>query len=142
MIRKATYDDISAIVQLGCTAFYESAYARRFGYFDTYKVQMGLMRLIVDSDSLVLVSERNGVVDGFVVAGVFDSQFATGRYVSDLALVSRGGSGFALLRRVVAFARERGLPLLMGISSGADTGRVNDLYHRAGLRPVGGLYMG
>jgi L-amino acid N-acyltransferase YncA len=141
MIRRATMDDIGGIVALGCTFYYRSAWAKRFGYFQTHKAQMALAQAIAQPASwLVMVSDRDGMIDGFVVAGVFESQFAGSDYVSDVALISTGGRGLSLLRAMVRWAQEKKLPLIVATSFGDD--KAEKIYTRAGLSRVGALFMG
>lgn len=138
MIRKATFDDVDAIVALGAEEFARSPYSFRFR-FDQYEAKVQLARCIADPrDCLVLVSESGGRVDGFVVAGTFQLPFATQRYVSDIALVSEGGSGLWLLRRMVKWARSHQLPVMVNcLTQGLMRGYIS-----SGLTPVGQLFVG
>lgn len=142
MIRRATMDDITPIISLGCSAYYRSAYAALFGSFSTWKAQVELARVIGSpEDYIVLVSAPAPyVVDGFIAAGVFEQPFTDTRYVSDVAFVSTGGQGAWLLRRVMKWGRGKKLPFLFGNSSGLRG--AGKLYDAVGLEMVGDIHMG
>lgn len=141
MIQQARMKDIEDIVDMGRTMFEASAYSAHLGDFDEMDAKTALARYIADrKQSLVLVNETQGLVDGFIVATTCFMPFSTRGYVSDVAFCSNGGRGVKLLREVMSWARKSGKACMF--ANGFGDPRTDKLYEAVGLKRVGGLYIG
>ena len=147
MIRHASHDDISTMLDLGRAMHAESRYAVHA--WDEGKVRTLIARLIDDDDGLALVAEQDGRMVGGFLGEAYDHWCTGARQSFDYALFvlpeHRGTlAGARLLRRYAAWAESRGVPANMiglGITTGVDLAATTRLFELSGFAHVGHLFV-
>lgn len=145
--RQARLIDIPDIVKLTRAIHGDTHY--RSVPLDAAKYKKTLRMMINSKQHLALISERmpeQGITGFFL--GVTQPHFAVkGKFATDLmfyASPSHPGAGFFMLKRFLAWARERSdvTLILLGISNDLlDEERIGAFYERQGLTRTGGLYI-
>lgn len=144
MIRDATHADIPRLLILGEQMHAESRY-RGLPY--SAEKMAGLFAGLVDGgDGCLLVAEKAGGVVGVFAGWCAPHYFTDARVASDFGLfvepAHRGGALAALLlRRFVAWARDRGAVLIdAGITTGVHLEATTRMYCGLGFVPVGTVF--
>ena len=154
-IRAANFVDIPALVALGAEAHESSIY----GAISTYDKETA-KQLCARSmqrhghnnygGTLVLVSEVDGEVKGFIIA-ILDQVYPCVEDLSVTDLIFTGTEGMpprdaiAIIDQVIAWgeANPKVVEIHMGVTDaikGQDWQRVGKLYERKGLAQCGGMY--
>lgn len=145
MIRKATETDIPYIIETGmrlhARSGNEEVAVHKPTVFNTMRV------FVVSHDKLFLVSERNEIIRGFLMASIEPFWWADPvrgrRYVTDWAFYSEiKGDGLAMLRAMQEWAWKQPRVVECACASNVPKGRglVDVLFERAGFTRVGGRY--
>lgn len=141
MIRKATCDDIPAILALG-----KELHAKVGGLpeMDMNGCRQLLAQAIFHKRRLVLVAVKDGVITGFFFGMIEELFFSKSHYASDVAIYATDGmSGALMIRRFIRWAKAMGVTQIqLGVSSGLNIDRTDTLYQKLGLKRVGALYQG
>lgn len=146
MIRPATHDDITAILQLSAAMHNESRY--RTLPYNADKFAAVLQQLLDSPQGMVAVAEREGRVIGAIAAVITEHYFADATISYELGLYiekpQRGGlAGYRLAKAYIDWARSRGVDQIdMGITTGINESRTASLYTRLGLNRVGTVFSG
>lgn len=137
MIREATIRDIPAIVGLTEEAWSKTPYA----HIPTSPAQImrSAQQQIADKHSLVLVSDKPGMITGILSAQVSPMMGTNVLGASDNLFYCKSGEGAALIRRYVEWARGRGA-VVVGMTVSSGSRRAGELIARAGFDWVGGNY--
>lgn len=144
MIRFATDADIPAMLELGEAMHRESPKFAGVAWSNAKTGEL-LETLINGVDGLALVAEVDGVIVGGFLGGIFEHFFSFERYAQDYALFvapDRRGAlvGKQLLERFKAWARDRGVPAELGISTGIAVEQTGRLFEACGFERYGYLY--
>ncbi len=141
MIRPATYDDILAMVELGADLVKE----RKLPEIDKSATGDVIKAHIDGTDCFAAVAE----IGDKIVAGLllYRTKFwySKQEFIADTVFyVSPAHRKSDLPHRLLTVARKwaqgQGLPLLLAVSTGEGTG-ADQLFSRAGLKKIGGLYL-
>lgn len=145
LIRRARYEDITGLVEMGARMHAESAYS--FLPFDREKVRRMMTAYIDSSETQCgLVAEKEETLVGMLGGYLTDYFFCDEKIACDVILFIdrkyRGSSAAArLIRAFRAWASERGASeICLGVSSNINTERAGMFYERMGLTHVGGVY--
>ena len=135
VIRQAEQSDLPALIRTAERFFDSDENEHRLvGTEDRMKE---LVRFLIwSSDGCLLVSERNGNVNGMIGLIVFEHPYATHKIATELFwLVDRQcrGTGIRLLKRAQQWAAEAGASFLQMTAPNPKTGRV---YERLGYNRV------
>ena len=145
-IRQADELDLPRLMELG-RAMHAEAPTFRGLDFDAAKVEATLRHAM--NQGLVLVHvDDEGRIDGGFVGVIVERWFSRSELFTDLALfvepTRRGGfTACRLLRRVVAWCKERGLKpedVQLGVSTGVHAEETGRLFEKLGFERFGGLY--
>jgi GNAT superfamily N-acetyltransferase len=145
VIRRATPEDAAPMAALGARMHADSSFSSLS--FDENKVRRFLLSLIGSPQGLVLVSERDGALQGGIVGMVyvewFSNDLVAGDYALYLAPEARNGpTALRLIKEFVALARAKGAKQIRpGVSTGEAGAGAEKLYEHAGFRRVGSLFM-
>lgn len=143
MIRLATTNDITTIIELGIELKQSSPYVANI---NPRKARKNLAFFINSKRCQVLVAEHKGEVIGFIIGGIEDTWFSDEQMVSDVAFYVRPrfrGYGVGLVKRLRAWARTfpKVREITLGVSTGLDVNeRTGKMYQHLGLQRVGGIY--
>ena len=137
-IRRATLDDVDAIVALGQFAHYLSANAQ-------YPYASGRARILVAScicrgNMVALVAVRDGEIVGFLLGHRDSHTYMDMDYATDLAFVSQSpGAGRKLLKVFEDWAFSQNVDqIVLGVVNGGKD--LKPLYERMGFQHVGGMF--
>lgn len=151
MIRRATFDDAPALMQLLRVQHSRSKYAERCGISEPALEHLVTSMIaqqgqIGPQGSAVFVAIHDGKVAGFI-AGILDRVYAVGKKLKaqDLFFINEGSVGDALrlVDEYVAWARSIRAVLEIGLSwsdtmPGAE--KVAQLYSRKGFQKIGEIF--
>lgn len=145
MIRPATHDDVSRIVDLGDLMVKES----RFSVLEYAALKVdAFIRSLIDGNQFVLVSEDSGIVNGYFI-GMVSEHWASRDLISyDLAMFihpdHRGGiSAAKMVKRYLAWAKSKGAKMInIGVSTGVNPEQTGRLYEKIGFNLIGYIYEG
>lgn len=141
MIRPATYDDIPAMVELGADLVKE----RQLPEIDKDATGETIKQHIDGADCFAAVAQ----ISDKIVAGLllYRTKFwySKQEFIADTVFyVDPNHRKSDLPHRLLTVARKwaqgHGLPLILSVSTGEGTG-ADQLFSRAGLKKIGGLYM-
>jgi hypothetical protein len=93
MIRKATEKDIEDITAIGLEFGIKSRFVHTM-QVDEFKIRGAIQAALVDVNSVLLVSEINGKVEGAIFGMVLQPFFSEEKVLQELALYSRKQTGF------------------------------------------------
>jgi len=154
-VRKANFVDIPAIVALGAKAHEDSVYGP-ITIYDTEMAKQLCARSMQRhghknyGGTLVLVSEVDGDVKGFIIA-ILDQVYPCVEDLSVTDLIFTGAEdmpprdAIRIIDKVIAWgeANEKVIEIHMGVTdaiTGKDWERVGKLYEHRGLARCGGMY--
>jgi GNAT superfamily N-acetyltransferase len=145
LIRRARYEDIAELVEMGARMHAEGAYA--FLPFDREKVRRVMTGYIDSAETQCgLVAEKDGTIIGMLGGYLTDYFFCDERIACDAVLfIDQKYRGSTAARRLIrafrSWANESGArELCLGISLNVDIERAGKFYERMGLERVGGVY--
>lgn len=139
MIRLATVDDVNGLVEMGLRFVRETGYAK---YLTENPEQLRalLPSLIRLDDALLMVCERDGIVNGVIGALMFTHPLSAEPIVSELfwwVNPEARGDGVRLLRSMETWATTKGAKRVQMI---APTDKVEIFYQRMGYERVEAMY--
>lgn len=141
MIRRAESKDFDAIMALG-----RELHEKIGGLpeIDDRGCRMLLAGSLAHKRRLILVSERNGVITGFMFCMVEELFYSKAKYASDVILYANDGfSGALMVRRFMRWAKTMSVAQIqLGVSSGLNVDRLERLYQKLGLAKAGALFIG
>lgn len=146
MIRRMVEDDIEVLTAIGGQMHSESAYGHT-EYSPQKCAELG--NTIVWNPMFVgLVSEINGVINGFFIGVISEHYFSATLMSSDLLLYvvpehRNGLSGVRLIKSYIEWAKESGVEpcnIQLGQTAGIDPAVVDRLYKKLGFHPSGTIY--
>jgi len=152
-VRAAKFADIPRLAEIMASAHQRSRYVDNCT-FDEIEAKQLLVRCIQRHGqmnymgSLVLVSERNDNVDGFIV-GILDQVYPalSELKATDLLIVHEEGADPrdfpVMLDKLIAWGSEnpKVVEILLGVTDAIiDWHRAKPIYERAGLEQCGGLF--
>lgn len=144
IIRPFTSDDIPRLIEIGHMAHEESEY--RTMEFSEEKCKHLCRQIILKPEMFGRVAERDGVIVGVAIGGIFPPYFSSDLNASDLLFYvlpeHRGSRAFYVLCiEFIAWAKISGAKLIfMRNTTGVMPGKVGELYERMGFSKVGGIY--
>lgn len=143
IVRKATFDDIPAMIAIGRDVHAQSENASYA--FDESSAKLLGASAITMKTMCAFVAEDKDVIVGVVIGSEDRLPYAKVKFATDIVLFARApGAGRALLDRLTtwAFDERRVDQMLLGVSFGGKSARsATALYRRKGFAPVGGLYV-
>jgi GNAT superfamily N-acetyltransferase len=144
MIRRATLDDLPALMRLGADMHAESPRFSRWR-LNEGKLARLFERMLGDQDAFLWVAEHEGRVAGLLAAMIFDHWCVDQRMAMDFGLfmepARRGGLHAArLVKEYKAWAAEAGAHCEMGATTGVAPEATDRFLRCMGLRPCGALY--
>lgn len=145
MIRPATLDDIPRMLELGRAMHAESPVFRPYAWSDD-KVRGLIDWLIHDRNGLALVCvDRGGEIIGGFLGVITEQFFSTDQVAQDYALFVDPGrrgalAGKQLLEAFRRWAADRGVPAVMGVSTGVSVEATGRLVEASGFQYFGRLY--
>jgi hypothetical protein len=144
MIRAATHEDLTAILEIGRATAAEISPHYVVDEFKTRKTLLFLMN--ARRGCVFVATNKHDEVIGFIAGQIDALWFSKACYATDVAfLVKRGYpmQSYLLAKKFVAWAKSFNdvVDITLNISSGMDSkGRLGRLYERLGLKPMGGCY--
>jgi GNAT superfamily N-acetyltransferase len=143
IVRKATFEDVPAMVELGRRGHAKSDMAHH--RFDEPGARLMGAACIADRERCAFVAEAAGKVVG-VVLGVDQAfDYMKARYATDLLVYAElPGAGAKLLQRFIAWAlEERRVARVMLAESygGRDPAKAEGFYKRLGAKRIGGFFV-
>lgn len=145
MIREASLSDIPALSVLAEEMLREGSYATLS--FDEEKLQDMLVGLIDAPNGFVCVYDRDGVVQGALIADLAAPWFSSDLVAQEHALyitpAARGGvAAMSLVGAFINWAVKGGAKQIRtGVSTGASGVAASRIYQAFEMEPVGGLYL-
>lgn len=139
MIRRATEQDVDAIVALGREMVATTGYHVFVG-FDEARVAHVTRDLIANPDAALFVAERDGLVTGMLAMLVYAHPFSGDRIAGEVVWFmdpAKRGDGVRLLKAAEAWAKTTDAVAVQMI---APTERVGDFYRAVGYAPVETAY--
>lgn len=137
-VRPASSDDIPSIFALGKSLVNKSEFS---GTSVSYLMCVNrFLRAIQSPDELLLVAEHNGAIVGFLILVMIRYWWSSDDlYVLDDGIYSeRAGSGSALIRYGIAWAKQHGArEIIIALNSGIETDRSVRALNRCGLHDRG-----
>lgn len=144
MIREATINDITAIIELGQDVIKRSPILQ--SPIEPLKARRFIRQMIASKAHLSLVAEVDNKVVGCLL-GLCDEYFySKDKYATDLAFyvdVQHGNQAPWLLKRFIKWAKTqpRVVHIAMGISTGLDAkGDASRMYQKLGFEVVGNMF--
>jgi len=145
MIRLATEQDIPVLVSEDIGGgFYKKS---QYNGIISYEPEMfaAYFRIIMSCpDSIVLVSEREGDIEGFMMGSLIMLPFSSTRVAAETFLYVKKPSGLApvtMITRFEQWAKDKGASAkLLGVSTGLNLEKTNALLGHLGYHHVGGNY--
>lgn len=141
-VRRATFEDVPAIIEIGKRGHAASDNARY--PFNEQKTKLLLAQLIVGKKTCLFVAIADAKIAGFLMGQEEEYVYCDLRYATDIAVYAEVvGAGRALLSRFEqwAFEERKVDQLLLGVShAGATAHRTESLYRRRGFDHVGGIF--
>lgn len=143
MIRSATPADAPAVYRLSLELHARSRYSHIPPC--EQKVKRLIAMIIGAPTQFCWVSERNGEIEGVLLAAVDEILWSRKKEAHDLWFYVRDsarGDGARLARKFIAWAKSRNVALIgLSVSSGiGETGRTQEFLEALGLRRHGGIY--
>jgi ribosomal protein S18 acetylase RimI-like enzyme len=142
LIRRATFDDVPALIEIGKRGHAASDNARY--HFNESKAKLLLAQLITGKQTCIFVAESGAKIVGFLMGQEEQYVYCDLRYATDIAMYAEEvGAGKKLLDRFTswAFDERKVDQLLMGVSHrAASSKRTEALYRRRGFEHVGGIF--
>jgi hypothetical protein len=136
LIRRATVDDVPALVEMGGRFIASSAYRGRIG--DNADVRRGLMKRMIDGPEFaLLVSVRSGTLTGMIGMMTYEHPLSGDLVAGEVFWWAEDGRGLSLLRAAEAWARGKGVTAVQMI---APNDRVGAIYEAKGYRPLERIY--
>lgn len=144
MIRSATPADIPTLLALGEAMHRESPQFAPFKW-SAHKVSQLIEWLIQDEDGMALVCECDGEIVGGFLCVIAEQFFSFDRFAQDYALFvkpdRRGAhAGKQLIEEFKAWAKAKGVPATLGISTGVNVEASCGLLEACGFVRYGYLY--
>jgi hypothetical protein len=142
MIRRATFEDIPAMLEMGRRAHARSRYCELA--IDETTAKMNVAGMMTNKSQLVIVAERDGVLIGMLLGISVPWFFSSRSYATDLLwYAERPGVGVRLMRRFITWAlKDRKVDSIeSSVSFGGtleQTRETEEIYARLGFRRVGG----
>ncbi|RAK01601.1 GNAT family N-acetyltransferase [Aliidiomarina maris] len=144
MIREATTNDISRLIELGEELRQQSP---TMPAINPIKARKNLAFFMNSKRCAVFVAEHSGEVVGFIVGGIEDNWFSDERSVTDVAFYVRPlyrVYAVGLVKRLRTWGQtfQRVKDITLGISSGLDSNeRTGRMYEHLGMQRVGGIFI-
>lgn len=141
-LRRATRDDVPAIVALGQRMHEESPRYSRYPY-QPERIRRAIGLMLASPSCFVLVAERDGAPAGFFGGMLSEHPFTGHFYAGDAAVyVAPEHRGTSILPRMLReferWADDVGAEeVTLGVSTEVHTERTANLYARHGYRPSG-----
>lgn len=144
-IRRATDDDLDALIAMGQALHDESPRYQGMGFNPAKlrRLYAQLQGTLLAEDGAVFVAEQDGEVIGMTVCVATERWFSDERYVTDLTLyvkpAHRGGmTGPRLVRAIEDWAAEQGIgDLALGVSTEIHAAQTVAMFERRGYRLAG-----
>lgn len=144
-VRKATFDDIPALLAMGAAMHAESPRFRAMPYSEEKVYNLAVALLTQEGAGGILVAEADGIIVGMFSFVVSEQFFGPASYAADLVVYvkpeHRGGSAFLkLVRAFENWADELGVhEKLIGVSTMLNTKQTISAYEKLGYEFFGGL---
>jgi hypothetical protein len=143
IVRKATFGDIPAILELGKTGHAQSENAQY--EFDEQGARLLVASCVSQKALCAFVAEQDGRIVGFLLGQEDRLPYLKMRYATDLVLyAAHPGAG----RRLVEVFTDWGLgqrkvdQMMLGVSfGGRSKTKAESFYTRLGFKPVGGIFI-
>lgn len=141
-VRRATFDDVPEIIEVGKRGHAASDNAQY--PFNEQKAKLLLAQLIVGKKTCLFVAIKDAKIVGFLMGQEEEYVYCDLRYATDIAVYGEApGAWRALMDRFEkwAFEERKVDQLLLGVSHTAEHAhRTNAIYRRRGFSNVGGLF--
>lgn len=141
-VRRATFDDVPAIIEIGKRGHAASDNAQY--PFNEQRAKLLLAQLIVGKQTCLFVATDGDKIVGFLMGQEEQYVYCDLKYATDIAVYGEApGAWRALMDRFEkwAFEERKVDQLLLGVSHSAENAqRANALYRRRGFNNVGGLF--
>lgn len=144
MIRNATLEDMPRILELAREMHLESRFAQY--EFSDFRLQHTMTDIINSETGIAIVFEQDGEIIGGIAAYVFAQYFGYTLAAQDLVFFitkeARGGSAYLkIMKEYIKQAKEKGAEdILIGVSAGIKTEKIDALYKRMGFTEIGHIY--
>jgi hypothetical protein len=140
LIRRAESRDIAAILTLG-----KALHAKIGGLpeIDENGSKMLIARALCDRQRILLVGETKGELTGFFFGMVEELFYSKAKYATDVIWFSSDPkNSILMLRSFLRWAKSKQVHhIQMGISSGGDTSRTEQMYERLGFTRIGAHFL-
>lgn len=142
MIRTATTDDIEQMLLIVAQVHQEIEYYRSFELNIDRAADM-LLTLAITDEGIVLVSENDEQIEGFVFGIITEFWFTNTKYATDMALCVGNDFrnktvGYKLLKQFIKTAKEKGAEIIStSLNDEADNAKYERLITRLGYQYQG-----
>jgi len=138
MIRRANVLDIEGMLALGYRAH---ARAQNYPPIDDLSCKRMAAMAVQSKQYIVLVDDVGGVITGMIFGTTDRLAYSTARYATDVLFIAeRPGSGIAMLRQFIEWAKKQNVWEITCGNSAGDDPRMDNLYRRLGFTKIGGLF--
>lgn len=140
MIRHATREDTEQVLAMA-KQFVDSTTYRSHLAIKPDRLVEFIAHLVEDDDKVLLVSDREGTLDGMIAGVVFEHQFSGARVGAEFCWwvvpASRGSLGIRLFSALESWLRSQGATVMQMV---APTPEVGKIYDGLGFAAVETLY--